>query len=143
MSQGTVLIQTDRCKGCALCVGVCPQHVLRLGEGYNVRGYHTVQLDEGAGSCTGCALCAVVCPDVVFTVLRGAVTRPGPRPAPLPPPPAIQPVPVQRTARAAAETNGTTRRHGHNGHNGSNGNISRSTQDQQGRPTAAPVAPHA
>jgi 2-oxoglutarate ferredoxin oxidoreductase subunit delta len=115
MSQGTVLIQTDRCKGCALCVGVCPQHVLRLGEGYNARGYHPVELDESAGSCTGCAICALMCPDVVFTVLRGVAARPAPRPAqPSGAPgngqPAIQPVPAPQVRR---EVNGGN---GHNVH---------------------------
>jgi 2-oxoglutarate ferredoxin oxidoreductase subunit delta len=117
MSQGTVLIQTDRCKGCALCVGVCPQHVLRLGEGYNARGYHPVQLDESAGSCTGCAICAVMCPDVVFTVLRSAPARPSPRPAPPEPPsqpgakpPALRSIPAQQAQR---EANGAGRHNGH------------------------------
>jgi 2-oxoglutarate ferredoxin oxidoreductase subunit delta len=118
MSQGTVLIQTDRCKGCALCVGVCPQHVLRLGEGYNARGYHPVQLDESAGSSTGCALCAVICPDVVFTVLRAAPPRPAQRPAAEPPgtmPPAIQPIPAQGVRQVQRAPGGA------NGHNGQNG----------------------
>lgn len=119
MSQGTVLIQTDRCKGCALCVGVCPQHVLRLGEGYNARGYHPVQLDESAGSCTGCAICAVMCPDVVFTVLRAAPSRPSPRPAPEPP--AIQPIPAQGVKRVQRAPGGANGHNGHNSHNGHNG----------------------
>lgn len=134
MSQGTVLIQSDRCKGCALCVGVCPQHVLRLGEGYNARGYHPVQLDESAGSCTGCAICAVMCPDVVFTVLRGAVARPAARPAQSPraphPPgngqPVIQPLPAPQVQR---EVNGQNGQNGQNSQNGQNGH------------TVAPAAP--
>lgn len=115
MSKGTVLIETDRCKGCALCVSVCPQHVLRLGEGYNARGYHPVELDESAGSCTGCAICAVMCPDVVFTVLRSpAPARPAARTAP---PkageaarPALQPLPI---LAAAHEEHPAGRRNGH------------------------------
>lgn len=67
---GTVIIAEDRCKGCELCVHACPQHVLHLSSGYNVRGYHPVVLDESENHCTGCSVCAVVCPDVVFTVYR-------------------------------------------------------------------------
>jgi 2-oxoglutarate ferredoxin oxidoreductase subunit delta len=70
MVRGTVLIQSERCKGCQLCVAHCPQAVLRLADGYNSRGYHPVMLDERTHTCTGCAVCALVCPDTVFTVFR-------------------------------------------------------------------------
>ena len=70
MAKGTVVINRDRCKGCALCVNACPQHVLHLSDTYNIRGYRPVVLDESVAACTGCAVCAVVCPDVVFTVYR-------------------------------------------------------------------------
>lgn len=70
MIQGSVIIDRERCKGCQLCVGVCPQNVLHMEDGYNNRGYHPVMLDEATAHCTGCGVCAVICPDVVFTVLR-------------------------------------------------------------------------
>ena len=70
MIRGTVVIDRERCKGCALCVGVCPQHVLRMENGYNARGYRPVMLAENGNHCTGCAVCAVICPDVVFSVYR-------------------------------------------------------------------------
>jgi 2-oxoglutarate ferredoxin oxidoreductase subunit delta len=70
MVRGTVIIQSERCKGCQLCIQVCPQGVLRLSDFYNSRGYHTVLLDETQTDCTGCAVCAVICPDSVFTVYR-------------------------------------------------------------------------
>ena len=70
MSQGIILIDEDRCKGCGLCVPVCPAGILRLVENrFNAKGYCPVELTE-AEDCTGCALCAVICPDVVFTVYR-------------------------------------------------------------------------
>ncbi|HRJ45692.1 MAG: 4Fe-4S binding protein [Caldilineaceae bacterium] len=70
MAHGTVVIDRDRCKGCALCTDVCPKNLLHLESGYNARGYHPVMLADGPGHCTGCAICAVICPDVVFTVYR-------------------------------------------------------------------------
>lgn len=70
MARGTVVVNAAHCKGCALCVHACPQHVLALTDEYNARGYRTVALDESAGACTGCGLCALVCPDVIFTVYR-------------------------------------------------------------------------
>lgn len=61
-------IAEDRCKGCSLCVGACPKHVLVLDETFvNVLGYHPVRLIDAAG-CTSCVICARVCPDSVFTV---------------------------------------------------------------------------
>lgn len=61
-------IAAGRCKGCGLCVGVCPKHLLALDESVvNQLGYHPVGLSDAA-SCTSCALCARICPDVVFTV---------------------------------------------------------------------------
>lgn len=63
-----VTIETDRCKGCELCIGACPPHVLALDVGVvNALGYHPVRLVDADG-CTSCALCARVCPDAVFTV---------------------------------------------------------------------------
>jgi 2-oxoglutarate ferredoxin oxidoreductase subunit delta len=65
-------IAEDRCKGCGLCVDVCPKHVLALDESVvNQLGYHPVRLTD-AESCTSCALCARICPDAVFTVYAPA-----------------------------------------------------------------------
>jgi 2-oxoglutarate ferredoxin oxidoreductase subunit delta len=61
-------IAADRCKGCALCIDVCPQHVLELDPAVvNPLGYHPVRLTDAAG-CTSCAKCARICPDAVYTV---------------------------------------------------------------------------
>jgi 2-oxoglutarate ferredoxin oxidoreductase subunit delta len=63
-----LVIAADRCKGCELCIGVCPHHVLALDTGVvNALGHHPVRLTDQA-SCTSCALCARICPDTVFTV---------------------------------------------------------------------------
>ena len=70
MARGMVIIDENRCKGCGICVDVCPSHVLVLAEGrFNVKGYRPVEARD-VDKCTGCALCAVACPDVVFTALR-------------------------------------------------------------------------
>ena len=61
-------IATDRCKGCELCVHICPKHCLALDESVvNALGYHPVRLTD-ADACTSCALCARICPDAVFAV---------------------------------------------------------------------------
>ncbi|HTS15248.1 MAG TPA: 4Fe-4S binding protein [Candidatus Sulfotelmatobacter sp.] len=61
-------IAAGRCKGCGLCVDVCPRHCLALDESVvNVLGYHATRLTD-ADACTSCALCARICPDAVFAV---------------------------------------------------------------------------
>ncbi len=67
--RATVTIDIDTCKGCELCVPVCPPNVLVMSEAVNGTGYRYPILLEG---CTGCELCAKVCPDYCFAVYREA-----------------------------------------------------------------------
>ena len=61
-------IALDRCKGCELCIAVCPKGVLALDLAIvNQLGHHPVRLTDAA-ACTSCAFCARICPDAVFTV---------------------------------------------------------------------------
>lgn len=61
-------IADDRCKGCGLCIEVCPRGVLALDPVVvDPLGYHPVRLIDDA-ACTSCALCARICPDAIFTV---------------------------------------------------------------------------
>ncbi len=64
-----LIIASDRCKGCGLCVAACTKGSLELDPvRVNVLGYHPVRLSDPE-ACTSCAICARVCPDAVFTVL--------------------------------------------------------------------------
>lgn len=67
--KGTIIVDTERCKGCGVCVPACPSEVLGLNTQVNSKGYnycHMVKPDD----CIGCANCAIVCPDSVITVYR-------------------------------------------------------------------------
>lgn len=70
MAQGTIVIDSERCKGCGLCPTVCPKEVIVMDEALNSKGYHPARLVDPEGDCTGCAICAVICPDVCITVYR-------------------------------------------------------------------------
>lgn len=61
-------IKEELCKGCGLCINVCPKKILVLHEEkLNAKGYHPIRLTDEA-ACIACASCARMCPDVVFTV---------------------------------------------------------------------------
>ena len=67
---GAVEIDTQRCKGCVLCVEACPKGVLELAKNkVNARGYGYV-VAARESECIGCASCGIVCPDGCITVYR-------------------------------------------------------------------------
>jgi 2-oxoglutarate ferredoxin oxidoreductase subunit delta len=57
------------CKGCSLCVAVCPKKIVSLSNRTNEKGYFVAEVKDKS-CCTGCAACATMCPDVVITVER-------------------------------------------------------------------------
>ena len=68
--RGAVTVNTERCKGCSLCVVACPRHVLSLQEKeVNNRGYHYAYMAVPE-ECIGCQSCALVCPDACIEVYR-------------------------------------------------------------------------
>jgi 2-oxoglutarate ferredoxin oxidoreductase subunit delta len=67
-TRGTVVIDTEACKGCDLCIDACPPGVLVMTEHErNARGFLYPQLLAG---CTACRACAQICPDFVFQVWK-------------------------------------------------------------------------
>jgi len=63
------VVDTEKCKGCGLCVDACKFHVLALSATVNLKGYNPAYMVEPE-NCTGCTNCATVCPDTVITVYR-------------------------------------------------------------------------
>ncbi|TVR86185.1 MAG: 4Fe-4S dicluster domain-containing protein [Trueperaceae bacterium] len=70
---GTVTVDETLCKGCALCIPVCPKGLMRVADDrFNARGVHPAELIDPANACTGCQLCATMCPEAAITVYRAA-----------------------------------------------------------------------
>ena len=68
--KGAIVVNTDRCKGCQLCIEACPRHGLVLApRQVNVNGYPFVGPAD-PDDCIGCASCGIVCPDGCITVYR-------------------------------------------------------------------------
>ncbi len=62
-----VRMLTQFCKGCALCVAVCPREALRMSDELNRLGARTPEL-RGGHPCVGCLNCVLVCPDAAIEV---------------------------------------------------------------------------
>jgi len=74
--KGRIEIDRERCKGCGLCVAVCPKQQIEIAQDLNAKGYYPARFQEeqvcdpDQRKCTGCALCAITCPDVAIEVYR-------------------------------------------------------------------------
>lgn len=63
-----VTFREERCKGCELCVSVCPKNIIKISEDrLNAKGFRPAEITEQE-KCIGCAFCATICPDVVIEV---------------------------------------------------------------------------
>ena len=66
--RGDVVIAAHLCKGCTLCIAVCPSQVLVQGSVLNRQGYYSVTY-KGSG-CVGCGICFYVCPEPGAITIR-------------------------------------------------------------------------
>jgi 2-oxoglutarate ferredoxin oxidoreductase subunit delta len=67
---GKVVINEEFCKGCALCINACPQHLLQTAKHVSKTSYRPAEYVGSEGKCTGCGLCALMCPDAAIQVYR-------------------------------------------------------------------------
>ena len=64
-------IDAARCKGCALCVTVCPKNVLEIATDVSPQGYFPA-FQARPEDCIYCATCCRMCPDVAITITEKA-----------------------------------------------------------------------
>ncbi len=66
-----IVINDDWCKGCELCIDVCPRpEVFALSDQVNSKGYRRIMIND-LSLCTGCMLCELMCPDLAIIVKKG------------------------------------------------------------------------
>ncbi len=73
--KGRITVDREFCKGCYLCIAVCPTESIGISNELNQKGYYPAEFLDGKTPgreirCTGCATCALVCPDVAIEVYR-------------------------------------------------------------------------
>ena len=71
--KGKIKINSELCKGCYLCISVCPKKIITVSESLNHQGYYPAKSTDDNHEdvkCTGCAMCATMCPDVAIEVYR-------------------------------------------------------------------------
>ena len=64
-----VVIDKQRCKGCELCISVCPLKLLVMSEELNTAGYHYALITDN-DKCSSCTLCGTMCPDVAIMIYK-------------------------------------------------------------------------
>jgi len=62
-------INADWCKGCYLCVSVCPQQVLDIDQEQWTKSFHPVYVRQ-IERCTACRNCEMYCPDIAIEVIE-------------------------------------------------------------------------
>ncbi|MBI4712824.1 MAG: 4Fe-4S binding protein [Planctomycetes bacterium] len=62
-----IQINTAWCKGCEVCVAICPKKVLEMSDKPAPSGYFTAVVKRQA-DCIGCMECELHCPDLAIEV---------------------------------------------------------------------------
>lgn len=70
MAKGKVTFNEDLCKGCGLCISVCPKQIISFNKKVINKNGYTPAFVENMDECIGCANCALMCPDSVIKVER-------------------------------------------------------------------------
>ncbi|MGR3309571.1 MAG: ATP-binding protein [Candidatus Brocadiales bacterium] len=66
----TIKIKQQYCKGCMLCIPLCPHKSIIVSNTLNNYGIHPVVFKEN-GECNGCKGCALICPDMAIEIFTG------------------------------------------------------------------------
>lgn len=62
-----IQINSEACKGCGICISMCPSDVLTFSDEFNSTGFR-YPVVKNSDNCTGCGNCMVYCPDFAIVV---------------------------------------------------------------------------
>ena len=62
-----IIINRDWCKGCYICIHICPQNVFGKDSKVNEKGFQDVVVISPE-KCIGCKLCELLCPDLCILI---------------------------------------------------------------------------
>jgi len=68
LAKTKVIIYSEYCKGCGICIDLCPMKILDKSKKMTLDGYYPPVLVEPE-KCTGCRVCEIVCPDIAVDVV--------------------------------------------------------------------------
>ena len=72
VSRGFIYLIPERCKGCQICIRLCPRNVLQVSEQNNAKGSRIPEIAPGKeDACTMCGFCAMVCPEFAIYTEKG------------------------------------------------------------------------
>jgi len=66
-------INFEKCKGCDLCIAICPVAVIRKSGTSNKKGFDYVEVN--LEKCNGCGACYIICPDCCIDILEMITKR--------------------------------------------------------------------
>ncbi|MDD6286052.1 ferredoxin family protein [Candidatus Methanosphaera massiliense] len=61
-----IYINEELCKGCYICIDICPRDVYTPSKKLNLKGVHVPIPDST--KCVKCQLCTLMCPDQVISI---------------------------------------------------------------------------
>ncbi|MFH1845944.1 MAG: ferredoxin family protein [Candidatus Omnitrophota bacterium] len=67
MKKCKIIINTEKCKGCSLCIDTCPKKLFKLTDKTNKRGLRYAEIANHE-KCIACNLCVMMCPDCAIEI---------------------------------------------------------------------------
>lgn len=71
LNKAGVVLYSQYCKGCGICIELCPLRILKWSQLQNSDGYDVPFLPEPE-KCTGCRVCEITCPEMAIDVIKEA-----------------------------------------------------------------------